>query len=198
MTARTNPATWQAPEWIPAEMPPGYQTRLVEIQRLSDELYAMDRVGRVLWETGEALRGSVGELFAALRCEADVTPGSSEPIVVKLGDARRLLLVVSDAASPLQKADEQLARAFQAVQRASADDRVVLVANNEPAARPAERPEPLLPDALDVLQRIGVGVVTTATLFRLWRLSFEDSKKARQAIDRLHAQDGGMFVLPPR
>jgi hypothetical protein len=190
MTARTNPATWQAPEWIPAEMPPGYQTRLVEIQRLSDELYAMDRVGRVLWETGEALRGSVGELFTTLKCEADVT--------AELGDARRLLLVVSDAASPLQKADEQLARAFQALQRASADDRVVLVANNEPAARPAERADPLLPDALDVLQRMGVGVVTTATLFRLWRLSFEDSKKARQAIDRLHAQDGGMFVLPPR
>jgi len=39
--------------------------------------------------------------------------------------------------------------------------------------------------------------VTTATLFRLWRLWYEDQPKARKALERLHAQDGGSFVIAP-
>jgi hypothetical protein len=78
------------------------------------------------------------------------------------------------------------------------DDRVVFVANNDPATPPADRPDPVLPDALDVLHRMGVDVVTTTTLFRLWRLSLEDQEKAWKALERLHAQDGGPFVMPSR
>ena len=84
------------------------------------------------------------------------------------------------------------------MQFASVNDRVVFVVNNDPATPPADRPDPFLPDALGVLQRMGVDVVTTATLFRLWRLSYEDQPKARKALERLHAQDGGPFVLPSR
>jgi hypothetical protein len=86
---------------------------------------------------------------------------------------------------------------FRAVQFASANDRVVLVAHNDFATPPADRPDPALPDALGVLQRIGVAVVTTATLFRLWRLWYEDQPKARKALERLHTQDGGSFVIAP-
>jgi hypothetical protein len=181
-----------------AEMPPGYETRLWEIERLSAELDAMDRIGRVLWETGEPLKEAVGAVFGALKCEVDATAGSAGPIAVKLGDSRRLLLLVSGAAGPIQKTDEELAHAFRAVQFASANDRVVLVANNDPATPPAGRPDPALPDALGVLQRMGVAVVTTATLFRLWRLSYEDQPKVRKVLERLHAQDGGPFVIPSR
>jgi hypothetical protein len=78
------------------------------------------------------------------------------------------------------------------------NDRVVFVANNGPATPPADRPDPVLPDALDVLQRMSVNVVTTSTLFRLWRLWYEDQQKAQKALDRLHAQDGGPFVIPSR
>ncbi len=198
MSGRTQPALAQAPEWVAAEMPPGYQTRLVEIERLSVDLRAMDRLGRALWETGEPLRDAVGAMFGALRCEVDAKPGPAGPIVVALDQSRRLLCLVSGASSPIQKTHEDLARAFQAVQYAGADDRVVFVTNNDPATPPAERPDPLAPDALDVLQKIGVVVVTTVTLFRLWRLALEDDHKARAALDRLHAQDGGPFVLPPR
>ena len=199
MTGRPQPALFQAPEWLAAEMPPGYQTRLLEIERLSADLHAMDRIGRVLWETGEPLREAVGEVFRALRCEADAAAGPPPGLIAaKLGESRRLLLLISGAEGPIQKTHEELAHAFQAVQFAAADDRVVFVANNDPAKRPADRPDPVLPDALGVLQRTGVDVVTTGTLFKLWRLSLEDPQKARKALERLHAQDGGLFVMPPR
>ena len=198
MTGRTQLAVAQPPEWMAAEMPPGYQTRLLEIQRLSADLHAMDRIGCILWETGEALRSAVRGVFGALKCETDVKPGGAGPLVVKLGDSRRLLVLVSDDAGPIQKTNEELAWAFQTMQFASADDRVVLVASNDAAKPPADRSDGVLPDALAVLQRMGVGVVTTATLFNLWRLSLEDQPKARQALDRLHAQDGGVFAVPPR
>ena len=198
MTGRTQPVLAQVPEWVIAEMPPGYQTRLLEIQRLSADLHALDRIGRVLWETGEALENAVGEVFGALKCGVEFTPGAAAPIAVKLDESRRLLLLVSGAAGPIQKTNEELAQAFQAVQFASADDRVVFVAGNDPATPPGDRPHPVLPEALDVLHRMGVDVVTTATLFRLWRLALDDQPKARQALERLHAQDGGPFVLPSR
>ena len=198
MTERTQTALTQAPEWMNAEMPPGYQTRLGEIERLSADLHAMDRIGRVLWERGEPLRDAVGAVFSALKCEVDATPGSAEPIVVKLDASRRLLLLVSGAAGPIRKTDEVLTHVFRAVQFASANDRVVFVANNDPATPPADRPDPVLPDALDVLQRMSVNVVTTSTLFKLWRLWYEDQQKAQKALDRLHTQDGGPFVIPSR
>ncbi len=198
MTGRTQPALGQAPEWVIAEMPPGYQTRLFEIQRLSADLHTLDRIGRVLWETGEALENAVGEVFGALKCGVEFTPGAAGPIAVKLDESRRLLLLVSGAPGPIQKTNEELAQAFQAVQFAASNDRVVFVANNDPATPPAGRPDPVLPDALGVFHRMGVNVVTTATLFKLWRLSLEDQQKARPALEHLHAQDGGPFDLPSR
>jgi hypothetical protein len=198
MTGRTQPALFQAPEWMVAEMPPGYQTRLQEIQRLTADLQAMERIGRVLWESGPALKEAVGELFAALKCEVGPAPATPGVVSVKLGDSRRLLLLVSGAAIPVQKTSEELARAFQAVQFAIADDRVVFVPGNDAATPPASRPAPVLPDALGMLQRMGVGVVTTATLFGLWLLWHEDPQKARKALERLHTQDGGSFAVPSR
>jgi hypothetical protein len=198
MTGRTDPAVAGVPDWIVEEMPPGYQTRLLEIKRLSADLKAMDGIGCVLWETGEALRDAVGTLFAALKCEVDPAPGDRGAIAVGLGASRRLLLVVSGAGSPIQKTNEELARSFQAMQFAGANDRVVLVVNNHPATPPADRPEPILPDALGVLQRMGVDVLTTVTLFGLWRLSLEDQQRARRVLDHLHAQDGGQFLFPAR
>ena len=198
MTGRTDPAVAGVPDWIVEEMPPGYQTRLLEIERLSADLQAMDGIGSVLWETGEALRDAVGALFAALKCEVDPAPGDTGGIAVGLNGSRRLLLVVSGAGSPIQKTNEELARSFRAVQFAGANDRVVLVVNNNPATPPADRPDPVLPDALGVLQRMGVDVLSTVTLFRLWRLSHDDQQKARKALDHLHVQDGGQFLLPSR
>ncbi len=198
MTVCTDTAVAGAPAWMAGEMPPGYQTRLLEIERLSADLQAMDGIGGVLWETGEALRDAVGTLFAALKFEVEPAPGDRGAIAVGLGGSRRLLLVVSGAGSPIQKTNEELTRSFQAVQFAGTNDRVVLVVNNHPATPPADRPDPIHPDALGVLQRMGVDVLSTVTLFRLWRLSLEDQQKVRKALECLHAQDGGQFILPAR
>lgn len=198
MTVRTQPALAQAPEWLVAEMPPGYQTRLLEIQRLSADLHGMDRIGCVLWATGQPLRDAVGAVFAAIKCEVDASQGPDGPIVVKLGDSRRLLFLVSAADGPIEKTNEELAQAFQTVQFAGADDRVVFVGNNDPTAPPAARREPVLPDALGVLHRMGVNVMMTATLFKLWLLALENPQKARTALEHLHQQDGGPFVIPAR
>jgi hypothetical protein len=198
MTERTEATLPQTPKWMIAEMPPGYQTRLEEIERLSADLHAMDRIGSVLWATGERLRDAVGAVFGVLKCEVDAAPGPAGPIAVRFGDTRRLLFLVSSAAGPVQKTDEELAQLFRVVQSASANDRVVFVANNDPATPPADRPDAVLPDALGVLQRMGVDTITTATLFSLWRLSYEDPPRVRKVLERLHAQDGGPFVMPFR
>lgn len=197
MAGRTQPALAHAPDWMAAEMPPGYRTRLLEIERLSADLQGMDDIGRVLWETGEPLKEAVGAVFGELKCRLDATPGATT-LTVLLDDARRLLVVVSCAEPPLQRTHEELARTFQAVQFAEAGDRVVLVTGNDPATPPADRADPVLPDALGMLERMGANVLPTATLFKLWRLSLEDQQKARKAVDRLHAQDGGLFLLQPR
>ena len=147
MTGRTQ--LDPVPEWVIAEMPPGYRTRLLEIERLSADLHAMDGIGRVLWATGERLVDAVAALFGALKCEVDAAPG--RPVFVNLGESRRLLLLVSAAAGPIEKTHEELAGAFQAMQFAGPADRVVFVANNVAATPPAERPEPVAPDALAVL-----------------------------------------------
>jgi hypothetical protein len=198
MTVRTQPALAQAPEWLVTEMPPGYQTRFHEIQRLSADLHAMERIGCVLWATGQPLRDAVGAVFGAIKCEVDAAQGPAGPIAVKLGESRRLLFFVSDADGPVEKTNEELAQAFQTVQFAGPEDRVVFVGNNDPAKPPAARPEPVLPDALGVLHRMGVNVVMTATLFNLWQLALDNPQKARTALEHLHQQDGGPFVIPAR
>ncbi|HSK10479.1 MAG TPA: hypothetical protein VK911_12945 [Vicinamibacterales bacterium] len=194
----TLPAAAPAPAWLAAEMPPGYQTRLFEIRRLSSELEEMDAIGRVLWESGATLMEAVAAVFRALECELDAGPGTAGSIPARLGPSRRLLLVGSSNAGPTRRTDEELARAFQAVQFATEGDRVVLVPGNDREKPPASRPDPVLPEALDILERMGVNVLPTAAVFRLWRLSLEDRAKARKALEQLHAQDGGLFVLPVR
>lgn len=195
MTGVTQPALAGAPEWVTAEMPPGYQTRLQEIERLSADLHAMDAIGRILWEEGQPLGDAVTAVFAALDCQVGRGPYDAGPIAVTLAAPRRLIVVIAASSSPVEKTSDELALAFRAVQFASEGDRVLLVPGNDRATPPAARSEPVHADALGMLQRMGVVVLTTTALFRLWRLSLEDGAKAKKALDRLHAQDGGPFVV---
>jgi hypothetical protein len=75
-------------------------------------------------------------------------------------------------------------------------DRVILIADSDRGRRPAERSEPVIPEALSFVQRMGVNVLKTHALFRLWRISLEEQARARTLVDRLHAQDGGAFSVP--
>ena len=186
-----------APEWLPGLMPPGYQTRFAEIQRLQAELEGMDRMGRLLWQGGTALPELVKDVFSALKFEVELRPGGTPHLVVKLDSKRRLLLQVIAGDAAIEKRHPELAAAFQILHQTAGDeDRVVLVASPHRDLPPASRPEPLAADALTLVTRMGVNVVTTATLFALWNLSMQDAPRGRTLMERLHAQDGGVFRIP--
>jgi hypothetical protein len=193
--AMTSPVL-AAPEWVVAELPPGYQTRYAEIQRLSAEIQSMDRIGRLLWQTGEALREAVVETFGALKLEVDAAEGS-EPLVAKLDSKRRFLIHVSNSDGQIQKRSPELADVFRVLHESAGDgDRVVLIANADGASQPKQRGEPMAADALALLSRLGGNLVTGPAFFALWTLSMKDASRARAALDQLHAQDGGVFVPP--
>jgi hypothetical protein len=195
MTGLEQSTVADTPEWVVAEMPPGYQTRLGEIQRLSAELSAMDEVGRVLWQTGDPLRRALRALLASLKCEVVSPQNTDDPIAVRLENRRRLLIHVVAEGGVVNKTSDDLSYAFQILQHADELDRVVLLVNANPGAPLSERPAPVTPDALKVAQRMGVNVVEAVTFFGLWRMSLQDSSRAPRALERLHAQDGGLFVL---
>jgi hypothetical protein len=185
------------PDWLAAQMPPGYNTRLVEIQRLSEELRGMGRFGRLLWTSGDELADAVRETFIALKYDALATPGMpASSVTVNLDTHRRLLLHVSSSEGSIEKKDPDLAHVFHTLHEVADDnDRIVLVVNCHPTTRPADRPDPIDSDAMKLLLRLGATVLPAPSLFALWTLSLQDRDRARAAIDRLHAQDGGAFEL---
>jgi hypothetical protein len=187
-----------APDWVTAEMPPGYHNRLAEIQRLSEDLRALEPFGRLLWGAGPQLAEAVRDAFLALRFEAALIPGpASSGVTVRL-DARRLLLHVAPSAGIIRKKSPQLAHVFQMLHESAEEaDRVVLVANSDPATHPADRTEGIEPDAVTLLRRMGANFAASPTIFRLWKLSLHDQERARDYVERLHAQDGGIFLPPP-
>ena len=187
------------PEWIAAEMPPGYQNRIVEIQRLSEELQLMDRFGRLLWQVGDELAEAVLETFVAMGCEADriSSPATAAAIGVRLEGRGRLLVHASATSAMIQKRDPELTHVFQLVhQVAEESDRVVLVTNCEPGVRPAARGECLGEEALALLRRLGVNILPGPALFGMWALSLQDRPRAHIIAQRLQEQDGGVFALP--
>ena len=102
----------ESPDWLAGEMPPGYQTRLLEIQRLSEDLKAMERFGGLLWRVGEELTDAVRDTFIALGFEAERTPGSAAAVTVKLWDRRRLLFHVATTGKAVQKKSAELKEVF--------------------------------------------------------------------------------------
>ena len=186
------------PAWVAAEMPPGYQNRLAEIRRLSEELQDMDRYGRLLWAIGPTLRESVRDVFTALKLDVELMEGSADSaIAVKLDIKRRLLLHVSATEGAVDKKSPEIAHVFRMLHEVAGDsDRVVLVVNGDRMNQPTERPEPVTAEALKLLQRMGANCVTAPTLFKLWGLAVQDPERARKFVGRLHEQDGGIFALP--
>ena len=186
------------PEWLAAEMPPGYRNRVEELERLSRELEDMDRYGRLLCAVGPELADAVRDACLALEFDTAAAPGSGgSSMIVKLDPNRRLLVHVSATDQPLQRRSQDLADVFQIIhEQAGSEDRVVLIANPSPGIRPAERADGIDAAALGLLKRLGANYVAGPTLFALWSLSLQDRPRARALFDRLHEQDGGVFVLP--
>src|SRR6185295_14450463 len=144
-----------------------------------------------------SLTDAVLDTFAALKFEAAYTPGpAGSGVAVKL-DKGRLLLHVAPGAGVIRKKDAALTHVFQMLHEfAEEHDRVVLVANSDPATRPLDRTEVIDSDAVTLLKRIGANFLASPTVFRLWTLSLHDAERARGYVQRLYAQDGGIFLLP--
>lgn len=197
MNARAKLAV-DAPDWVIAEMPPGYQNRVAEIRRLTEELKDMDRFSRLLWAIGPELRESVRDVFAALKFDAELMNGPAESVVaVGLDVNRRLLLHVSGTEGTIDKRSAEVAQVFKMLHEfAGEDDRVVLVSNGDRMKQPADRAEEVSPEALKLVERMGANAVTAPTLFRLWALFGQEPERARRYVGQLHEQDGGVFGLP--
>ena len=157
----------------------------------------MERFGGLLWQTGPELAEAVRDAFAALEFDCQLTPGADTSVVVKLDSYQRLLIDVSAKSDIIQKRSREISRVFQTLHEIAEDsDRVVLVTNSDREIRPADRPESASPEALDLLRRLGVNIVTGPTLFGLWMLGLDDRERARSYAKRVHEQGGGVFELP--
>jgi hypothetical protein len=199
MSAIAETLAQTAPAWVTAEMPPGYQNRLAEIERLVADLEAMGRFGRLLWQVGGPLAETACDAFKTLKFESHVAERSSDStVVVALDGARRLLLLVSPTTEPVPKKGAELAQVFRLLHEVAGDaDRVVLVLNTEPETPPADRAPAMTAEAATFLRRMGVSYLSGATIFGLWKMSLQDPSRARTHVERLFAQDGGLFELSP-
>lgn len=198
MTAPVLPTLDFGPDWVTAEMPPGYANRVAEIRRLAADLEDMSRFGRLLSETGAPLARIVREVFTSLGFESEVNTDATTDVAVKLDTWKRLLIHVSADGEVVQKKGAEISRVFQVLhEHADEHDRVVFVTNVDPARRPADRGEALTAEAQAFLGRMGVSHVTAPTLFALWKLSLQEPGRARQEAQRLHAYEGGTFHLSP-
>lgn len=198
MSAQDQTTVEIGPDWVVAEMPPGYQNRVREIQMLMADLEAMGRFGRLLTETGARLGEVVRDVFASLRYEtALMSDATSTAVVVALEGRRRLLVHVSGDGLVIQKKSPEIARVFQVLQDvAEESDHVVFVTNAEPHQKPADRGRSVTAEAESLLSRLGVSHVSALTLFSLWKLSLQEPERAREQVVRLHAHEGGPFELP--
>src|SRR4029078_424619 len=92
----------------------------------------------------------------------------------------------------IEKKSPDLARLFQMLHEvANDDDRIVLVANTDPATPPGRRGDGVDTDAMKLLRGLGANLLFAPTLFAVWTLSLQDRERARASIERLHAPGGG-------
>lgn len=185
------------PDWLVAEMPPGYKNRLDEVERLTKDVQAMWRFGRLLWATGPALSDTVRDVFAQLKLPVEpLASGSSTLHAVRLDGQRRLLLAAATSPEVVERKSHDVAEAFRMLQEFGGEhDRAVLIANPHSTIAPAARPEGIAPDALAILKRLGVNVLYGPSVFQVWTLALQDPERASRLVDRLHEQDGGVFPV---
>ncbi len=190
------PLSDSQPEWVSAEMPPRYIEIAGRLAVLRQEAREFERIGEVLWQTGQPLAHAVRDLFSALQFEAELTDGGANyDLVVKLDDGGRLLAEIVGSSGPVTKKSPQITQVFRAIQEdVTQHDRVVVVANvdcDTPLA--ARKQDPVAADALRLIQGLGANFVTTTTLFGIWRFSLQNLEEARKSVLSLHNLDGGIF-----
>lgn len=196
-----------APDWVGSLMPRQRHAEIVaeikklqeEADQLQDETRQMESMAGLLWQTGRPLQEVVRDVFRSLGFAAELTSGESvHDVTVNLGDGRRLLVDVTGTDGNITKKSPTIRKTFEMTQDGADDgDRIVLAANVY-CDRPLtdrEWLDPATPDALMILTGLGSVLVTTVTLFRIWKLSTENPQAAADHVLQLHAATAGAFTL---
>jgi|GEM_PF-1587325 len=187
------------PDWVTSAMPPRFIEVHDTIRRLQEEAASLALIAGLLWETGENLERAVCGVFSSLGYDPRLTrKGRTYDITVTLDENRRLLIEVTGIEGAIKKNSNKINQALQTVQQEQGEaDRVVIAANAHRLIPLAERTsvEIVTEDALALIAGMKVNLVTTATLFQIWRISLDDPGQAKTIVDKLHSQAGGLFIL---
>jgi hypothetical protein len=185
------------PDWVTGELPAQYGEIATKIKALQEEADKYEKVAAVLWQTGTPLVLAVRDLFAALQFKTEMSESgaASHDLVVELEGDKRLLMQIVGSDEGMTRKSPHINQILRTLQDDASDkDRVVVVANTHCETPLAQRrQEPVAADALRIIQGLGANVITTPTLFGIWRYSLQDLPGARKSVMRLHAQDGGIF-----
>ena len=167
--------TESIPDWVIAEMPPGYQNRVVEIQRLSEEIRSMDRFGAL------ALAGceTSGAEACTMRCRTWVRSRADTGFNGRIRNGQ-----AGCAPSPVAPFAPRPTTSFRRRALSSRTSsscctrwlRTSIAWSSLPTAtrraRPEDRPESIEPEALNLLRRLGANVLPGPTLFSCGRYRF--------------------------
>ena len=179
-----------SPQWALDALPPQFQAGTDEIARLREDVDRIESMGRLLWQTGTPLEEAVCDVFRAAGLSAERSPeGTTYDVEVKTKRQVKLLLEVTGINGKVKKESRKIGQALAAIQKhAQEPDRVAVVANTQRETPPADRdPDPITPDALNILKGIGVAFVTTADLFEAWKRIDTDQKAGKAKLLALFA-----------
>ena len=195
-----------APSWVNGLMPQRQAEIEAEIgklqakiAKLQEEVGAIESMGQLLYQKGLPLKEAVRDMFSSIGLEAELTAaGSTHDVTVSLGDSKRLLVVVAGTDKNITNKSVEIRQVFETAQAITGDeDRLVLAANVHRQRPVTDREwlDPATEDAQMIMNGLGTILVTTATLFRIWKLSTENSQAAVEHLRRLHAAAPGTFTF---
>jgi hypothetical protein len=191
------PTPGALPKWVADLMPPRYGEVMKQIDEFREEHRRLRSMAALLWETGDNLSEAVRDLFDALGYEASLTAkGATYDVTVSMGVDRRLLVEVTGIEGALKKDSKKIGQVLQALQKeAGPQDRVTVALNAHRQKPPQERAgvEIVTKEALSLLTGLEANIVTTSTLFEIWKTSLEDTEAAKKRIEELYTLSGGHF-----
>ena len=182
--------------WIMAELPPAYAEIAGKIAALRQEAQKYENVAGVLWQVGQPLAVGVRDIFAALQYDATLTAHEAGYNVrVDLGGGRHLVAEVVGSPEAIDRKSPAITELLRTLQNEVRDqDRLVLAANAWcELPLDARKQEPVTPEAVKLLQRVGANIIATSTLFGIWKYSLTNMDAARQSVMKLYGHDGGFF-----
>jgi hypothetical protein len=185
----------EPPAWAVDQLPEPYQDVLRKIAELRAEARRYEDVTGILWRVGQPLADGLRDLFTALEYETSLHESeTSWQLHVQIDTERRLLVQIAGAPDAVDRKSPAITDMMRLLQDTATDhDRLVLAVNAWCDTPLDKRREPLTPDALRVVHRLGGNVVSTATLFGIWKYSLTNRDEARKTVLKLYNQDGGVF-----